>query len=507
MKQVLFIVFFFSGLSLQARIGLVYKISVASSHCIKVEMEWQSEGNRESLLQFTPLQGQDGNLTWFRGFEIESGRTVVVFNSDSTVASLLHDTRSTIKCSYLVPYLQNAGARFASQPIIQPEYFHAIGYYLFASLAGYHQQTVQLDWSALPRSWEVFNSYQQGQRTHTVSVKDKYWQEALFAAGVSETHETQLKTGRIRSYFLGKEIQQVRPELERNVIEACVQQRKFWHEETAMTEPFVAVFLPMCQPNLEMTGIGLRNAFSVFVQPEQSINPEKLRHLVYHEMMHHWIGQELRMTDPNRAVQMSDQSWFIEGFTEYFAYLTEIQSGELSISDFCDVANREFICPHYSQQHIVKRVRNEGVVVGYMAETLSEKYPYHLGFVYACYLDAQLSQNSHKNVTLQNLVELLMERAENQDGSKTEMLFVNLLYNHLGKDFLETHHSITQQGALIPTKSWPDSHPLWRMTVDGTSGIPRFWPRVTEAEAKPTKTELKPLKSGVKQKSPASSRL
>jgi predicted metalloprotease with PDZ domain len=491
MKHILLsVLFFLVCIPLHARIWLSYHVSVAGSNCLKVEMEWSSEANRQSQLVFTPIVGSGQNLTWFRQFQIESSRTIAVFSQDSTQVTLIHDANSKVKCSYLVPNLQNLDARFASLPKVQPEYFHAIGYYLFAALQGYHQGTVQLDWSDLPRSWEVFNSYQQGERNQTISVNDPYWQESLFAGGIIETHETQLKSGTIRSYFLGEAIKNVRPELEENVIEACVQQRKFWHEDRSMTAPFVAVFLPMSENGLEMTGIGLKNAFSVFVHPEEVINPEKLRHLVYHEMMHHWIGQELRMTTAARNTIKTDQRWFIEGFTEYFTYLTELQSGELSISDYCNIANQDFISPHYSQ-NVSFQTRNDVVVVDYMAETLTEKYPYHLGFVYACFLDAKLADKTNQRISLRDLMELLMERTENQDGSKTEMLFLNLLYNYLGEDILKVHQNITQHGERIPVYSWIDSHPMWQISLDFETGIPKFSPR----PSKETKPEKLPVSS------------
>jgi predicted metalloprotease with PDZ domain len=451
--------------ALQGHIDLKYLVTVKDAHTLRVQMDWQSEGRSESVITFTPYMYDGVRHTCHFGLTIDSGAHVAMYLHDSSEVRLHHSKGARVSVSYLVPNDMHFDARLASKPAVYPDYFHVLGYFLFGSLDQYEQQTATITWD-LPRGWSVFNSYMQGQSIQKVKVVNPIWREAIFAGGKVNTYETHLKHGQVKSYFLDSKLERLRDSLENLVIDAFVNQRNFWHETIPVKESFVVVFLPIDsgQTSVHLAGMGVINAFSVFLQPDAVIDPKQLQHLIYHEMMHHWIGQRLRM-QPN--AMMPDERWFVEGFTEYFSYLVESVSGNLSESEFCQIAANQFFIPYYAQP--ARQLNRSNMAWRYLDHHSEDLYAYQAGFVYASFLDGQLRCKTGHKLHLGILIEQLMVKQEEHEQADLDDLLLHLLVGYLGKDVVTLHHDFTQRGIKVPLKDYPLCHPYWFITTDGGS--------------------------------------
>lgn len=442
-----------------AQIGLTYRVSVLPDQNLQVVMTWQSEGKSETMLH-SGLATKTGQQKL--DFKAVSDRTVCMVTLGKI--RVLHEKGATVVCSYII---DNQAALHTSMPIVMPDYFHVLGYDLFAFPTEYQQQTVRIEWLDLPRDWVIFNSFGQDQKVQQVSVATGDWRESIWVAGKAQMKETRTKNNRFRSYFLGETAQHAEL-LDSLVLQCLLDERRYW-EETEQFSGLISVFLPtgvQGKSAADLTGMGVKNAFSVFLNLQKPLPQARLRHMLYHETMHYWIGQRVTMLP---TVTMPDERWFMEGFTEYFSYLVEVENGHMTHGEFCALTNQQFLQPLYTS-NLPKQYASAGQTLPYHLGGADTR-PYLTGFAYAAYLDARLQCSTTRPATLRELMVELMERSQGHDGSRTDEMLLNMLVSHLGSEIVQVHQRVTEKDQLIPAALFPDCHPFWHLTQNA-DGLP-----------------------------------
>ncbi len=444
-----------------AQIGLVYRVSVRPDQKLQVEMSWHSEGSSETILHYGLATKSTQQQIDFKAI---SERTACMTLPGQV--RVMHEKGTKVACSYII---DNQAALHTSKPNVMPDYFHVLGYDLFAFPDGYKQQTVRIEWHNLPRGWVIFNSFGQDQQVQQVSVATGDWRESVWAAGKAQIKETSTKNNRFRSYFLGGTSQYAEL-LDSLVLHCLLDERRYW-EETEQFSGLISVFLPnevKASSAAELTGMGVKNAFSVFLNLQKPLPLARLRHMLYHETMHYWIGQRITMLP---TVTMPDERWFMEGFTEYFSYLVEVKNGHLTQRDLCTLVNQQFIQPLYTNS-LPKQIEHAGHTHTYHLGG-ADMRPYLSGFIYASYLDARLHCAPTRPTTLRELMIELMERGHGHDGSRTDDMLLNMLVSRLGGDIVPIHQRVTGKDEIIPAELFIDCHPLWQLVRD-SNGLPEL---------------------------------
>jgi predicted metalloprotease with PDZ domain len=449
--------------ALFGQIGLEYRVEYTPQHQLYVTMSWQAEGNHLTNLHFIPLNGNQTAIPWHKNFTCLVPTNQVRHFSNSTSLQVTHQDNQIVSCSYLVSpdtHLKQFASE-ATWPTQEKEYFHVLGNYLFASIEGYKQQTAKITWVGFPENWKICNSYGQNKRTQVILVNNDAWREAVFAGGVAEVKTLPLKNGIVSTYVFGGlgHVQFLANE----VASALMNERTYWDEESTLT--YLAIFIPLKTDNapnsLKMTGMGVKNAFSALLNASSFVDTLDLRHLIYHELMHEWIGQKLKMKPD---VMMQDERWFMEGFTEYFAHLVQLENQVMTKQVFCEIANQTFFTPYFTQKPILARKRLNPHSLDY---SQIDFQPYRVGFVYAWYLDEWLHCNTLKATTLKNIMIDLMDRSIGHDGQRTEELLLSLLVQHLGKEIVPIHQAVVQKGSQISMTDFHNCHPDWSLSVEG----------------------------------------
>jgi predicted metalloprotease with PDZ domain len=459
---------------LSAQVALEYKVKYKGDHLL-VEMQWQSEGKIATQLSFSPTNHGAAAPLRFHHFQSSSERHVTTCKPDSSQVNIYHPKGEIVGCSYEV-YAQpkTMGQSSVSGPIIERDYFHVLGHQLFAFPFVYQQQTIKVTWEGFPAEWKILNSFGFDRTVQQISVSDAQWRESVFAGGQVSAREARVDGIKIRLCYMGVGLQDHALAFEEQVLQGLRVQRRFWNEGRT-GQDFLAIFLPFpatdsnaATATADMSGIGTRNAFSVFIQRNKALNINHLRHLVWHELMHHWIGQELRMSPTS---EMPDERWFIEGFTEYLSYLTEVESGALSRADFCEIANKRFFLPLAKSASLNTPSNRTGGY--YLGPNDSEDHPYQIGFTYAWLLDTRLRCNSGQTAGLKDVLLDLMDQTNQRDPGQTEQKLLKLLVNQLGEEIEPIHFSVARsadQGILLDEMLRDDCHPFW--SVQGAGGLP-----------------------------------
>jgi predicted metalloprotease with PDZ domain len=86
-------------------------------------------------------------------------------------------------------------------------------------------------------------------------------------------------------------------------------------------------FLFIANRDVFTGGGGFHRSISMlFKDPPDQANAKDVLHVLTHELLHLWTGQM-------RAARQADVEWFVEGFTDYFAHILQVQTGLLTEDD------------------------------------------------------------------------------------------------------------------------------------------------------------------------------
>ncbi|WPO83730.1 M1 family aminopeptidase [Chryseobacterium sp. JJR-5R] len=128
-------------------------------------------------------------------------------------------------------------------------------------------------------------------------------------------------------------------------------------------------------------------------------NSEK-KIVIAHESSHLWIGQRMMIGNDN-----FDHQWFGEGFNGYICYINLLNSGIFSEKEFINEANKKIFSPHYSNQY--RSLPNDSIAKLYLKDQEVQRLPYTRGWIYAFYLDNQISFASKGRKSLRDFLQKL----------------------------------------------------------------------------------------------------
>jgi predicted metalloprotease with PDZ domain len=254
-------------------------------------------------------------------------------------------------------------------------------------------------------------------------------------------------------------------------------QRAFWRD--AHQESLAVTLLPTYERrpiyphrrHLSVSGTALLNSFSAFATDADGLGPEiaeRVDYLFFHELMHHWLGKQIRLR------QEEQQYWFSEGFTEYFQTQLRLRTQVLTPAQYVQELNRDVVGALYHSS--VRNVPNDSITYHHFWTNRDyEKLPYRRGFLFALYLDTQLKQTT--SYSLADCVRAVLARSytTNKQGF-TDADLLAIIREVTGIDPAPAYQRYIQQGqsidfarvALPPglrVPSTPDAIPVFELVA------------------------------------------
>ncbi|MDX2200827.1 MAG: hypothetical protein SF069_17860 [Phycisphaerae bacterium] len=137
----------------------------------------------------------------------------------------------------------------------------------------------------------------------------------------------------------------------------------------------VPVGAALANGQTRIAGSGLLRSFALWLPPNAVLD-DAVENLFAHEMFHQWNGRTLRAAMPDKLAY-----WFVEGFTDYFAMRSLLQSGRWTPKTYAKWINR---CLRDYAQNPEKNASNERIAADYWNEraTVGEA-PYQRGHLLA----------------------------------------------------------------------------------------------------------------------------
>jgi predicted metalloprotease with PDZ domain len=112
------------------------------------------------------------------------------------------------------------------------------------------------------------------------------------------------------------------------------QERTFWGD---IKNPYYVISLiPSQDASGSYAGTAMENSFAMLMAPDSSLD-FGMKFVLAHEMFHAWNPAKLGEVDGSNPPY-----WFTEGFTDYYARLSLLRSGSITIDEYVNAINETY---------------------------------------------------------------------------------------------------------------------------------------------------------------------
>jgi predicted metalloprotease with PDZ domain len=296
-------------------------------------------------------------------------------------------------------------------PIRYPHYHRVIldsSYVMFNGQNGMVSPAYRLDgpvdvrftWEGVPPAWRIVTSFGSGTRT-TARTTPRALLNASFVAGHLRVLDTRRGDRKLTVMTDGH--WRFSDDAYATLQEAVwSREREFWNDDP-FDHGFI-VLIPAIQHGT-VGGTALTGGFVEFADTASDLTT--VVRVATHEMLHFWNGQRMRSPDPEGLYK-----WFTEGFTDYYADRFLHAAGGTSDDGYLAQVNRSLREYYTSPAAGSTRV---AVEARYWTDADMKVYPYRQGYVFALWLESELSRASSGKFGLDALMHR-MYRAVTRSG-------------------------------------------------------------------------------------------
>lgn len=336
---------------------------------LQVSITWTPRDRTQSVLATSK---QAGSVTDVPALikDLRFGGVTEV-KSESPVWVLKHPRGGSLTIRYEIdPGARELTWNNTHAPVTSDVFFHGIGSaFLLAPQPGGsmpEQYDVTLRWQ-LPAGWKAASSLGVGAHVGArLSPNDL--RNAVYLAGQIALHTAE-RSGRRVTVALPDCFGFTPAELADRATVIVTHLCDFMDE--AEFPPTLVTAVPVGEAvkaeEARLAGAGLYQSLALWVAPQSRLT-DAFENLFAHELFHHWNGRALKARSPDKLV-----SWFIEGFTDYYAWRILYESGHWPPETYAKWINRVLREYHRnpairaSNQDIAERYWKERDTVGQVA--------------------------------------------------------------------------------------------------------------------------------------------
>lgn len=361
--------------------------------------------------------------------------------TDSTKKIIYHKPGQSITLRYQLQQDWKGELNYPKnyRAIIQKNYIHLTGYALFIKPVWEKEQavSVHLDWSAMPASWTVGNSFHASGKNFTGKTTMGDLENSFYVAGDFRLYERKIKNKPVWVAIRGRDWKFKDTALVNAAEKIIYTERSFWND---FEEPYYFLSMIPFQGSGNYNGSALHQSFLMGMATEFTVD-EQLYWLLAHEYFHRWIGIAILMKGDEQ-----ENSWFGEGFTDYYTHKLLNKTGIISLENYISRING-VIADYY-----LSPVRNNDISTLGKNFWMKREYqviPYKKGFTYALLIDNLIQSKSNHTYSLDNVLFDLYEAVKNKKEI-TEALFLERIQHYSGYDLKPEHTRYIHNGETIP---------------------------------------------------------
>jgi predicted metalloprotease with PDZ domain len=378
----------------------------------------------------------------------------VVQSPDSLVWVVQHPPGAALVMTYEVQQDwrgEYPDLRTIYHPRIGSDYFYVLGAAVFAVPRSTDGYSLVFEYDGFPPDWHMHCSLGLlNDKKLSFSSPDARWLETLFTGGLGwRTYTVFIQERPVSLVLRGHQWVFSDSLVVQTLRDIVTCQRAYWND---FDVPYYTVTLiPMAEEAgyLTYVGTGLVNAFVTFAAPVDGFTLDELSRLFYHELMHHWIGNEIRNGGAPDDMQFA---WWSEGFTEYCALMAPLQCGIVDSAYFIEVVNERFFAGLWTSEG--RTLPNSVIAERFFTDATVHEIPYLRGFLFAWHLDRLIEKKSNKKRSLQWVMRDLLAwyRLPERSISTHFDELMRVLSKETGQNARHLYERYILRGELIPAQ-------------------------------------------------------
>lgn len=277
------------------------------------------------------------------------------------------------------------------RPVVRPRWFHLLGNAWVVQPVLKTRQAARVTWTGWPADWTIASDLQHA-GAGTLDIGGVIESVALGGPDV-RVATRRIPGGTLRVAMRG-EWPFKQGDFAGDVAKVITAQRDFFDD---VQGPFLVTLIPVEAPEgwRSVGGTGRSDAFALF--STRGDVEDDIGGILGHEHVHSWIpGQLARMPD-NEALDY----WFGEGFTDFYAWRTQLRGGVWTLDQYLAALNEAF---HEYDTSAARTWDNVRVAEGYWTNRDAQRIPYRRGAFLALRWDEALRRATGGKVDLDNVV-------------------------------------------------------------------------------------------------------
>ena len=275
---------------------------------------------------------------------------------------------------------------------MRPNWFHLLGNAWVIEPASRSRMSASVTWSGWPKDWTIASDLQHSKYGVALSLGGVVESVALGGKDV-KIIERPISGGRLRLAMRG-DWPFTAEALAKDVARVISVQRDFFGD---VQGPFLVTLIPIEAPPAwqSVGGTGRSDAFALF-STRGDVEAE-LGGILGHEHIHSWIpGETFRMPHPEQI-----DYWISEGFTDFYAWRTQVRGGVWSLETYVATLNDAF--REYDNSS-VRTWPNAKAAEAFWTLRDAERLPYRRGAFLAMRWDEQLRRQSGGKLDFDNII-------------------------------------------------------------------------------------------------------
>ncbi len=290
----------------------------------------------------------------------------------------------------------------AQDTVLTEDFFQVVGHGFLACLGNNlnEKKSVQIIWNA-PMRWKFANSFHADQTEQNFEAKCSDLRKALYVGGYDLPIR---KTWFGVAWVLKGKFDNLRPtQIEAALTHNLLRVRKFWNAQPIPEYYFVSIRVINSE---SLGGTAHFQSFQLNL-PSKQESDLRLDYLITHEYFHHWNGLKINLVPSSDTVDL-DVWWFVEGFTDYYAYkLSELEPVENK--DFKNVKLEE-LKRNYRHNHTYPGIPYvQGRHIANKFEDQISRYSSGKELKHVMHEIIQRSQDPNFYLTRENILKVLCE--------------------------------------------------------------------------------------------------
>lgn len=334
------------------------------------------------------------------------------------------------------------------RPIVQPGYFHIIGWTAFARPRWRLATSASVSFRGLAPGWRLASDLEHDQRSlsladvlESVSVGGDF---RVTTAGV-------LRVAMRGTWPFSDEafVKRLDP--------IFASHNRFWGDEPA---PYLVTVLPLIAEagSMSLGGTGLGDAFAFFAT--DNMPDRELTRVLAHEHLHSWIPRRIGMMPQENDVS---EYWLSEGFTDFYTNRLLVRDGLWSVEEVVRSLNAVMWAYAFSS---VRNVSNTTLAADFWKSQAMNELPYQRGLLIAALADDKVRRASKGARDLDDVV-LAMKRAIDAAGNAAPPAAIRGHFvakmKEQGVDVSADIARFAEEGetVLLPADIWAPCGVLW----------------------------------------------